>query len=298
MGMFRLKLEMSLNNNDLDHPCSRREIEKWILIISVGPNMQYFVGSFDGKTFTNDNPKETELWIDHGPDSYAGITYNLLPDKRRIFISWMNRWEYAVSLNFSTWNGQMGLPRELKLIENPKNRFLLSSMPVREIESLRVKQVHNIRNVSIGPNSILKIGSLSGNSERRLLDIELTVDLAHFQTNDTLGIEFTDVKQKLSVSFTGKEFILDRTHAGRKDFNPNYGLVWNAPRLITTPHLKLRIIIDRSSIELYADGGLSVLSGLFYSDEDLASNINIFVEGRSTVNLLELKVHQLKSIWK
>lgn len=289
---------MSLNNNDLNHPRSRRETEKWILIISVGPNMQYFVGSFDGKTFINDNPKETELWVDHGPDSYAGITYNLLPDNRRIFITWMNRWEYAVSLNFSTWNGQMGLPRELKLIEKPKNRFLLSSLPVREIESLRVRQVRTFTNVSIESNSTFKIGSLSDDNDRQLLDIELILDLGQFQTNDTLGIEFTGAKQKLCVSFTGKEFILDRTHAGRKDFNPNYGLVWKAPRLISTPHLELRIIIDRSSIEVYADGGLSVLAGLFYSDEDLASNINIVVGGRSIVNLLELKVHQLRSIWK
>lgn len=259
--------------------------------------MQYFIGSFDGVTFTNENSKETELWTDYGPDSYAGITYNLLPDRRRIFISWMNRWEYATSLNFSIWNGQMGIARELKLTAPTKNQFLLSSLPVRELESLRLKRVQHIVNTSIDSNCTLKMDSLARGNERHLLDIEMNVDLVRFRTNDTLGIEFKNNKQKLSVFFTRKEFVLDRTHAGRKDFNPNYGLVWKAPRMLSTPNLKLRIIIDRSSIEVYADDGLSVMAGLYYSDEDLASTINIFVKEKSIINLKELNVYQLKSIW-
>lgn len=259
--------------------------------------MQYFIGSFDGMTFANENSKETELWIDYGPDSYAGITYNLLPDKRRIFISWMNRWEYATSLNFSVWNGQMGIARELKLIAPTQNQFFLTSLPVRELKSLRVKRIQHIRNSSIESNRPLKMESLTRGNERHLLDIEMTVDLVQFRTNDTLGIEFTNRKEKLSVFFTGQEFVLDRTHAGRKDFNPKYGLVWKAPRLLNTRHLKLRIIIDRSSIEVYADDGLSVMAGLYYSDEDLASTINIFVKEQSVVNLNEFNVYQLKSIW-
>lgn len=260
--------------------------------------MQYFIGSFDGMTFTNENSKAAELWIDYGPDSYAGITYNLLPDGRRIFISWMNRWEYATSLNFSIWNGQMGIARELKLIAHTNNQFLLSSLPVRELESLRVKRVHHIKNTSVESNFALKMERLSRGNDRHLLDIEMTVDLVRFRTNDTLGIEFTNSKQKLSVFFTGNEFVLDRTHAGRKDFNPpNYGLVWKAARMLSTRHLKLRIIIDRSSIEVFADDGLSVMAALYYSDEDLASAINITVKGQSVINLMELNVHQLKSIW-
>lgn len=263
--------------------------------------MQYFIGSFDGKTFKNENSNETELWVDYGPDSYAGITFNLLPDKRRIFISWMNRWEYATSLNFSVWNGQMGIARELKLFADTQNQLRLSSLPVREIESLRIEHVHSIKNITIGPDSTFKIGSLSDGREKHLLDVEMTIDLMQFQINDTLGIKFTGIKQELSILFNGKEFVLDRTNAVRKKFIQNFGLVWKAPRLINTPNLKLRIIIDRSSIELYADDGLSVMAALYYSDEDLAANLNIChhsIKQHSTINLKELNVYQLKSIWK
>lgn len=73
----------------------RVEVEKWVLILGVTdfaiPTTQYYIGSFDGQTFTNDNSKETVLWLEYGPDSFAGIVYNQLPDGRRPFISWMNR---------------------------------------------------------------------------------------------------------------------------------------------------------------------------------------------------------------
>ncbi|MGO4277081.1 glycoside hydrolase family 32 protein, partial [Paenibacillus sp. TAF58] len=60
------------------------EETKWILIVSIGdhPQMaegsrtQYFVGSFDGSTFTNDASPETVLWLDHGRDNYAGVTWS------------------------------------------------------------------------------------------------------------------------------------------------------------------------------------------------------------------------------
>lgn len=272
------------------------------MIVSVGPDIQYFIGSFDGQTFKNENSNVTELWVDYGPDSYAGITYNMLPDKRRIFVSWMNRWEYAASLNFSVWNGQMSIARELKLhADADARRLRLASLPVREIESLRVKRVHSIQNISMGSNSTFKLGSLSDGNERHLLDAEITVDLVRFQAkDDALEIKFAGVEQELSVLFTGNEFVLNRTNAVRKDFNANFGRVWKAPRHINSSILRLRIIIDRSSIELYADDGLTVMAALYYSDEDIASNFNVYhrsAKSDAVINLIELNVYQMKSIW-
>src|SRR5690606_24103967 len=53
----------------------------WVLLVSInpgGPNggsaTQYFVGDFDGNTFT---PYEHETkWLDYGRDNYAGITWS------------------------------------------------------------------------------------------------------------------------------------------------------------------------------------------------------------------------------
>lgn len=278
------------------------EVEKYVLITGLTdnaiPSTQYFIGSFDGETFTNDNSKETELWLDFGPDSYAGITYNEVPDGRRIFISWMNNWFYAAHLNFNVWNGQMGLPRELKL-NQVGDRILLSSLPVREIETLRVKPVR-MQNVLIVNDFIYKIDvERSIRGKKHLVDIEMSLDLTNLKEGDSFDVVFSDENDKIKISFKGNEFILDRTNAGRTDF-PNFGRLWKAPRFINSSALKLRIIIDRSSIELFADDGLTVMTALFYSKEDIASQMAIYVHSSvkgSTINLKELNVYQMKSIW-
>jgi len=95
----------------------------WVMIISVNPGAhkggsgtKYFVGKFDGTTFT---ASQEPLWLDWGRDNYAGVTYNDEPSGKRIFIGWMNHWlkdnrDMAVD---TPWNGAMTVPRQLTLIE-------------------------------------------------------------------------------------------------------------------------------------------------------------------------------------
>lgn len=279
----------------------RMQVEKWILIISLDgnaiPTTQYFIGNFDGKTFTNENSKETVLWLDYGPDSYAGVTYDLLPDGRRIFISWMNRWQYSRNLNFNVWNGQSSLAREVKL-NKIGNQILLSSLPVREFKDLRAEQVSK-QNVPITNNLVYEVTKSSGKGMKHLVDIEMTLDLTHSKSGDTFDIVFSGGNDNLTISLKGNEFTLDRSKAGKTDF-PNFGRLWTAPRFIDSSDLKLRIIIDRSSIEFFADDGLTVMTALFYSEEDIAAKMIVQVHSSmadSKIDLKELNVYQMKSIW-
>ena len=99
---------------------------KWVLIQSLNPGgvnggsgTQYFVGDFDGKTFTLDPnfeqkvSKEKGVWIDYGKDNYAGVTWNNIPDSdgRRLFIGWMSNWDYAQQVPTTTWRSSMTIPR-------------------------------------------------------------------------------------------------------------------------------------------------------------------------------------------
>lgn len=264
---------------------------------SVVPTQQYFIGSFDGKTFTDDNSDDTVLWLDFGPDSYAGITYNPLPDGRRIFISWMNRWEYAMKLNFNAWAGQMGIARELKL-KQVGDQIRLSSLPVRELKNLRIGKVSK-QNIPIKNSYVHEVAENGSNKTENLLDIEMTLDLTDLKKVDSFDIVFSGVNDYLNISFKGNEFSLDRSNAGRTDF-PNFAGPWKAHRFIDSPILNLRMIVDRSSIELFADDGLTVMTAIFFSKEDLASNMTIQVhssEDDSKIELKELNVYQLKGIW-
>src|SRR5678815_5412567 len=70
-----------------------------------GSGCQYFVGRFGGKTFVNDNPKDTKLWADYGADCYAAVSWSDVPkeDGRRIWLGWMTNWRYAGAEPTSPW---------------------------------------------------------------------------------------------------------------------------------------------------------------------------------------------------
>src|SRR5215216_2810145 len=83
-------------------PIDDREETRWILMVGVqdgapagGSGTQYFVGTFDGQTFTSENPKEITLWADFGADYYAAQSWNEEPNGRRLMLGWINNWNYA-----------------------------------------------------------------------------------------------------------------------------------------------------------------------------------------------------------
>lgn len=114
------------------------EETKWILTVNMengpaggSPATRYFVGDFDGTSF---RPTQTkELWLDYGKDHYAGSTFSGLPDSCRVWLGWMNNWEYAHELPAAGLRGQMTFPRRLKLVRDGQN-YLVASLPVNELE--------------------------------------------------------------------------------------------------------------------------------------------------------------------
>lgn len=119
------------------------EETKWVLLVSINPGApqggsgtQYFIGNFDGNTFTNENDSTLTCWIDLGSDNYAGVTWSHTPDKRTLFLGWMSNWNYAQVVPTKTWRSAMTVPRELSLQQTDKG-IRLASQPVKELEQLR-----------------------------------------------------------------------------------------------------------------------------------------------------------------
>ena len=109
-----------------------------MLLVSINPGApnggsatQYFVGDFDGKTFTT-SQKETK-WVDYGTDNYAGVTYNDAPGGERIFLGWMSNWNYARDTPTTNWRSAMTLPRTLSL-STIKEDYVLQSKPIPQLE--------------------------------------------------------------------------------------------------------------------------------------------------------------------
>lgn len=114
----------------------------WVLLVSInpgGPNQgsatQYFLGTFNGKQFRKTDIYK-ELWMDAGPDNYAGVTFANEPNNRKLLIAWMNNWDYGQLVPTSAWRGQMTLPRVFD-VQRLDGKLRLVSSPAIELESLR-----------------------------------------------------------------------------------------------------------------------------------------------------------------
>jgi sucrose-6-phosphate hydrolase SacC (GH32 family) len=110
---------------------------KWVLFVSVNPGgvtggsgTQFFIGDWNGKEFVAD--EITTRWLDYGRDNYAGVTFNDAPDNRRIYLGWMNNWDYAKDIPANSARGSMTIPRELSLVTIDGKITLLQN-PVKEI---------------------------------------------------------------------------------------------------------------------------------------------------------------------
>ena len=118
---------------------------KWVLVVNINPGgaaggsgTQYFVGSFDGTAFHNDNPPAQELWMDYGKDYYAAVSFFGHPagDSRRIMIGWFSNWQYANDTPESDWRGAMAFPREI-LLKKTNAGVRVAQRPVKELNELR-----------------------------------------------------------------------------------------------------------------------------------------------------------------
>ncbi len=110
---------------------------KWVLLVSLNPGgiaggsgTQYFIGDWDGKTFSTN--QATTKWIDYGRDNYAGVTFHNAPDNRKIFLAWMSNWDYAAKLPSPIWRGSMTAPRELTLV-SCNDELFLSALPINNL---------------------------------------------------------------------------------------------------------------------------------------------------------------------
>jgi fructan beta-fructosidase len=264
----------------------------WVLIVSInpgGPNggsaTQYFTGKFNGKTFT---PFETNTkWIDYGRDDYAGITWSNTGD-RKIFIGWMSNWQYAEKVPTIKWKSTTTIPRDLGIAKVGSD-YLITSKPVKELNTLinNTKDFHftNSKQIVLGQT----VGSISSGTSK----INLVFDrLESFSL--TLS---NNIGEKLIVGFDkgSNKYFIDRSKSGKIDFENSFAGIHAAPRLSDKINSDITLVIDQTSIELFADNGLSVLTDIFFPNKPFDK---IEIESKNSVILKKMEYNNLKSIWQ
>lgn len=233
----------------------------WVLTVGVqgggparGSATQYFVGAFDGTTFTSENPKDTVLWADFGADFYAAQSWNDEPNRRRIMLGWMSNWRYANVTPSTTWRGMFSLPRELSLTRTIAG-IRLVQQPIPELMNLRSGHRHWEDETILPGENIL--AGLQGDSFEIVTDFQVDSRVESFGFRVRVGngeetiIAYSPRKQKV---------FLDRTRSGRSDFHPGFAGIHFADLALVNGCLRLHIFVDRSSVEVFANDGLVTFS--------------------------------------
>jgi sucrose-6-phosphate hydrolase SacC (GH32 family) len=190
--------------------------------------------------------------VDAGIDFYAEQTI-LSPDGRRIMIGWMQNWDTSgIQPEGCRWFGQMSIPRELSLRNGQ-----LCQWPIRELEELRRDPVA-YRNAALGREPV----ELPGIRGRRL---DLEVDIAGAQGTVTLSLA-ADEKHHTDLIYRPQESLLtlDRSASGTRRAGAD---VCSTEVTGREGHLRLRIVLDRFSVEVFVNGGEKALSMTLFSKE-------------------------------
>lgn len=270
---------------------------KWVMLVSIvpgGPNggsaTQYFVGDFDGNKFTCETA-ETK-WIDYGKDNYAGVTWSGVPeeDGRKLFIGWMSNWEYATTVPTHKWRSSMTFPREL-ILKRTENDYQLCSLPVKELELIR-EQFYVVPNQDIKGDFDVR-----GEIPFKVSSLEISLDFEWNQQVQKIGIKLSNsAGDELEAFYSGtnESFTIDRSKLKGSSFSKDFSGIHKAP-FIAKKRLKLQILIDESSIEIFVNNGELVMTDLFFPSDNF-EQITILASG-DNISIREAKFYKLKSIW-
>lgn len=230
-------------------------------------------------------------WIDYGPDFYAVRSWNNMKpgDDRRVWIAWMGNWLYAKDVPTAPFKGIQSLPRSLSL-KQQTGKYQLVQSPVEELKQLRDKH-HHESDITVNGKVAVKEFKPTKNTYELIIEFDLA-------NSTKAGVNLCVGKnQKTTVYFdkATSEIVLDRRNSGKIDFNTSFAGEYRAPLKTEAGKIKLRIFVDESSVEVFGNDGVAVVSALIFPDSS-GTGIEIFSEGgKAKVTMLD--IWEIKSIW-
>ncbi len=235
------------------------------------------IGNYDRETKTF--LEEHDQTVDYGIDFYAPQTI-LTPDGRRVMIGWMQNWDTCnMRSQPKNWFGQMSLPRELSF-----RNGRLYQKPIREFDELRCNRVE-YKDVFV--NGLVRLDGIEG----RLVDMELRIRPADAaQIFRKFALRFAqDKTHYTAISFRPMESILkvDRKFSGsrraiihqrRSQVNHEEG------------KLKLRVILDRLSVEVFINDGEQVMTATIDTPQDAREISFVAEDGNVIVDVVKYDI--------
>jgi fructan beta-fructosidase len=268
--------------------------KRWVLSVNINPGGvnggsadQYFVGQFDGSRFTEDHPGSGPHWADWGKDFYASTSFSNLPagpsaKQDRIWLAWMGNWDYAGKAPSLPGRGEMTIARSLYLLEpdshaNPtpsQEPLVLVQRPILPTPVYKPSQAMfgdaPYETISQA-NDVIASKKLSGSVYLLRLRLDpgdaaeagIALRRSSLNSNDPAGEETL-----IGVDREKGTIFVDRKHSGKSDFSSEFPARISAPlKHAQANSIRLEIVVDRNSVEVFAEDGETVLTDLIYPSE-------------------------------
>jgi len=281
---------------------------RWVLIVNLNPGgvaggsgAQYFVGDFDGTRFRAEAsgataaagaPDGGALWADYGKDFYAAVSWSDMPrtDGRRVWIGWMNNWQYGKDIPTSPWRSAQSVPRELAL-RTTRDGVRLVQRPVAELQRLRgTGRRLGAQPIPVGSTPLAARG-ISGTA------LEIVAELEAGAASE-LGVKVRTGRNEetvIGVDPRAGRLFVDRTRSGEVSFHPDFPGRHAGPLPIENGRVRLRILVDRSSVEVFAGDGRTVITDQIFPDS-ASDGVALYATG-GPARLVTLEAWPLQSAW-
>ena len=225
---------------------------KWVLIVNLNPGgpfggsaTQYFVGNWDGKTFTpspsGEGRGEAPKWLDYGKDHYATVTWHNAPDNRIVAIGWMSNWQYACQVPTVAFRSQNTIARDLSLYTDDAGEYRVRVLPSPENNALRGRR--------IAQPSDACIMELTWSGEED----------AVFTLSNDQGEQVV-----MTLDAEAQTFSMDRTASGDCSFSPDFAAETVTPLFVNQDNYKVILFIDHCSIEVFDANGYWAMTNLVF----------------------------------
>lgn len=198
------------------------------------------------------NVTEAANWVDYGKDFYAGVSWSDVPktDGRRIWLAWMNNWQYAQEIPTGKWRSSMSFPRTVSLLKKNENyrfqqKFVSELYQVLDqkikLSNVSLEEINAAISKTVKQNKLSFYSSLKWEADESLL-----LKIASENGDISFSFEYNAVERTITVL---------RPLAGNIDFHARFPSIQKVVVDDDIKVLDVELLVDNSSVEILAQNG-------------------------------------------
>jgi levanase/fructan beta-fructosidase len=221
---------------------------KWVLLVSLNPGgifggsaTQYFVGKWDGHTFTCEDAPERTKWLDYGKDNYSTFTWHNSPDNRIVSMGWMSNWQYAERVPTIAFRSQNTIARDLSLY-------------IDDAGDMRIRVIPSPESMAIMGEETNKLGDAA------IVELELSGEQSSVITLSNDKGE----KVVMDLDVHRQIFSMDRTASGDCSFSADFACATTTLLFVKQDTYRIILFIDHCSIEAFDANGYWAMTNLVF----------------------------------